>query len=181
MKLNYAINDVQSRAALDKAPEVMGRNLEAALDRAAIEGADMMRAEISQHDVTGALKNSVAVRRFAALERFITPTLNTAAAVDEGTGPAAGKARYFPNPDNLLDFIRHSPASRGFGWARKGSSKRGGQDLELWFRSRAMARSIYMKGTQPANFVAKTEAQSKERFFALMDEGVAMGVREVMA
>jgi hypothetical protein len=29
--------------------------------------------------------------------------------------------------------------------------------------------------------VAKTEAQSKERFFALMDEGVAMGVREVMA
>ncbi len=180
MQIHYTLDDANALAALEKAPEVMKRNMELALDRAAFEGADVMRAEVSQHDVFGTLKNSIAVRS-SLMARFITPTENYSAAVDEGTGPAAGKARYFPNPDNLLDFLRQSPAARGFSWARKSSPKRGGQDVELWFRSRAMAMSIYMKGTKPVNFVAKTEEKTKERFFEVMNEGVDQGVREVMA
>lgn len=176
MKLTYTVSNEETFASLERAPGVIGQQLEEALDRAALEGATLMRAEASKHDVFGTLKESIKIER-AALERFITPSVNYAAAVEEGTGPAAGKARYFPNPDKLLDFIRLSPKARGFGWARKNSKKRGEQDMELWFRSRALAMSIYMKGTKPAPFVAPTAEEMKSRFFAVMDDGVARGVR----
>jgi hypothetical protein len=180
MEQSYTLDDESTRAALNKAPGVIAQNLELALDRAAQEGADMMIAEASKSDVTGNLKSSIRVRA-STLSRFITPTVNYAEAVEEGTGPAAGKARYYPNPDNLLDFLRQSPAARGFKWARKSSSKRGEQDMELRFRSRALAMSIYMKGTKPAPFVAPTAEKLTSRFFEVMDVGVERGVMESMA
>lgn len=179
--IRYVIDDQAAQDALARAPEVMKRNMEASLDRAAQETADEMRNAASEHDVFGTLKASIEVRQFAPLERFITPTANYAPYVEDGTGPAAGKARYFPNPDKLFDFIRQSPAVRGFGWAKKDSAKRGGQELEVWFRSRALAWSIYQHGTQPHPFVAPTAEKMTGRFFALMDEGVQRGVDEVMA
>lgn len=175
MKINYTLSNEKTLASLERMPGVIGQQLEAALDRAAEEGAILMKLESSKHMVFGALTDSIKVAS-SALERFITPSVNYAAAVEEGTGPAAGKARYFPNPDNLLDFIRQSPRVRGFSWARKNSKKRGEQDVELWFRSRALAMSIYMKGTKPAPFVAPTAEKMKIRFFELMDDGVARGV-----
>ena len=176
MRFTYTVSNEKTIASLERMPGVIGEQLEVALDRAALEGATLMRAEASKHDVFGTRKESIKVER-AALERFITPSVNYAAAAEEGTGPAVGKARYFPNPDNLLDFIRQSPTARGFGSARKNSKKRNEQDMELWFRSRALAMSIYMKGTKPAPIVAPTAENMKSRFFALMDDGVARGVR----
>jgi len=181
MEIRYIIDDQAALAALARAPEVMTRNLEASLDRAASEVEDEMRGEASEHDVFGTLKESIRVRQFAPLERFIGPTANYAVFAEDGTGPAAGKARYYPNPDNLLQFLRQSPAARGFGWAKKASPKRGGQDVDLWFRSRALAWSIYQHGTQAHPIVAPTAEKMKGRFFALMDEGAQNGISEAMA
>lgn len=181
MKLTYTLSDEKALAALARAPGAMEKHLDAALERVAIEGANEMRAEAGKHDVFGTLKQSIGVRKTARLERFISPGVNYAIPVEEGTGPAVGKARYFPNPDNLMQFLRQSPRARGFSWARKNSRKRGEQDVELWFRSRALAYSIYMKGTQPTHFVANTAEKLKGRFFAGMDAGAQRGVDEVMA
>lgn len=175
MIVRYTIDEPAVLAALAHIPAEMDKQLNSALDRAALETAREMRRAAAERDVFGTLKNSIWIEK-RALERFITPSVNYARFVEEGTGPAAGKARYFPNPDNLLQFLRQSPRARGYSWARKGSAKRGGQELELWFRSRAMAMSIYMKGTKPHPFVAPTAAKMKSRFFAVMDEGVARGV-----
>jgi len=181
VKIAYILDDKAALAALARAPEVMTRNLEDGLDRAAHEAEDEMRIAASEHDVFGRLKESVEIRQDAPLNRFITPTANYASYVEDGTGPAVGRARYFPNPDKLRDFIQQSPAVRGFGWAKAGSAKRGGQELEVWFRSRALARSIYMKGTQPHPFVAPTAVKMRSRFFALMGDAAQRGVNEVMA
>jgi len=179
MKIAYTI-DKAALDALARAPTVMDKHLEVALGRAAQETAKEMRVAASERDVTGVLKNSIKVEA-SPLARFVTPSVNYAAAVEEGTGPAVGRARYFPNPDNLLDFIRQSPAVRGFSLARKGSAKRGEQELDVWFRSRALALSIYMKGTKPHPFVAPTADKMRDRFFAAMDRGVESGINEVMA
>jgi len=180
MKISYTIDDKAALDALARAPTVMDKHLEAALDRGGQEVGDEMRRAASEHDVFGTLKESIEVRQLAKLERFVTPTANHAPYVEDGTGPAAGRARYFPNPERLYDFIRQSPAVRGFGWARKDSPKRGAQELDIWFRSRALARAIYMKGTQPHPFVAPTAEKMTARFFALMDEGAQRGVEEIM-
>jgi len=180
MKISYTIDSKAALDALARAPAVMDKNLEAALDHAALETEGEMRIRAGARDVFGTLKESIEIRQLGPLQRFITPTANYAAYVEEGTGPAAGRARYFPNPDNLRDFIQQSPAVRGFGWAKAGGRKRGGQELEVWFRSRALARAIYMKGTQPHPFVAPTAEKMTPRFFALMDEGAQHGVEEIM-
>lgn len=179
IKITCTINDKAARDALAKARPVMEKNIEQQIDRAGIEVADEMRGAASEHDVFGTLKESVSVRQFAPMSRYITPTANYARAVEEGTGPAAGLARYYPNPDNLLQFITQSPRARGFGWAKRYSKKRGGQELELWFRSRALAYAIYMKGTKPHPFVAPTAVKMEPRVLELARYGVDAGIREV--
>lgn len=175
MIVRYSIDEPAVLAALARIPAEMDKQLNGALDRAALETAREMRRAAAERDVFGTLKNSIQIEK-QALERFITPSVKYARFVEEGTGPAAGKARYFPNPGAILQFVTHSPRARGFDWARKGSKKRGDQNRELWFRSKALAFAIYMKGTKPHPFVAPTAAKMKSRFFAVMDEGVARGV-----
>jgi hypothetical protein len=181
MKITYTIDDKNARAALARFRPAMERNIEQFMDRAAIEVSDEMKGEASEHDVFGTLKESIKVRQFAPLSRFIGPTVNYARAAEEGTGPAAGKARYYPNPDNLLQFLTQSPAARGFTWAKKYSAKRGNQELELWFRARALAWAIYQKGTEAHPIVAPTAAKMQNRVLDLMRYGVDAGVKEAMA
>jgi hypothetical protein len=181
MKITYVIDDKNARAALERFRPAVERNIEVSMDRAGIEVADEMRGEASEHDVFGNLKESIRMRQFAPLSRFIGPTASYARAAEEGTGPAAGKARYYPNPDNLLQFLTQSPAARGFGWAKKYSAKRDSQDLELWFRSRALAWAIYQKGTRAHPIVAPTAAKMEPRVLDLMRFGVDAGVKEAFS
>lgn len=176
--ITLKIDDQAARAALARFRPVVERNIEQSMDRAATELSDEMRNLAAEHDVTGTLKESVIVRQFGPLSRFIGPTANYARAAEEGTGPAAGKARYYPNPDNLLQWLTQSPAVRGFGWAKKFSAKRGGQELELWFRSRALAWAIYNKGTKAHPIVAPTAEKMTPRALDLMRFGVDAGIKE---
>lgn len=170
-----------SGADLAKMPEVIRESQERGLDRAADEVSRIMKDGYAEHDQSGVLKNSVQVTTPAELERFVAPTVNYGPYFEKGTGPAAGEARYYPNPDKLLDFLRAHPRARGFSWARPGSAKRGMQNLELWLRSRAMARSIYMKGTQPHPVSEQTRDKAESRVFAIMRESLAQGMQGAKA
>lgn len=178
--LIYNLDDQAVRAAMAKAPEVMKFNISLVVGRAAREGARIMHDEAGKHDLFGTLKQSI---RFegSGLERFITPGMNYAAAVNDGTGPAAGKARYFPNKDSLAQYIWHKPEMRGYDWAKLGSKKRMGQESSIRRRAGALALFIYKHGTQPTHFVDNSVEPTTMRFFELMDAGVAQCIAEIGA
>lgn len=102
---------------------------------------------------------------------------NYAAYVEHGTGPAAGRPRYYPNPDSLQDYMENTTQSRGFKrWAR--GAKREAQRLDIWFRSRAWAWSIYMKGTKPHPYMKPAAEASDARVRQVLRVAVERGIRE---
>ena len=75
--------------------------------------------------------------------------------------------------------LRASPSSRGYKWAKKGSRKRGEQDVELWLRSRAWAMAIYARGTRPHPFMRPALEENRDRCAELVRREALNGVREV--
>jgi len=178
MDLRVIIDDERALRAFAEAPAAMERNIGESLDRAALEVAREMQDQVAPHDVTANLKDSIGISAPNPLERFIGTSMPQARYLDQGTGPAAGNPRYYPNPDNLLDFITEFPKPRGFAWARPNSGKRESQRLELWFRARALAWSIFNKGTRAYPFVKPTYDKMESRVIQLVREGTENGVRE---
>lgn len=185
-EIRFETDAEQARWAFARAPEVMlGR-----LREGAMKGADVVTREARRTadggfvDLFGTLRQSILT--FVARD-LPEDTLGAesrsgakyAAYVEEGTGPAAGHRPYYPNPDALLQVLRSSPRSRGYKWAKKGSKKRGGQELELWFRSRAWAMAIFAKGTKPYPFMRPAAVRSEAAVRAVMSEYVGMGIAEV--
>ena len=171
------LDDARVRWAFDHAPEVVVRHVESGLDwAAAIVAVDARKKAPA---LFGTLAQSILAVREEALQRTVRSGSRYARYVEEGTGPAAGHARYYPNPDALLDVLRASPASRGYKWAKKGSAKRGGQDVELWLRSRAWAMAIYAKGTRPHPFMVPALEENRDRCADVVRREALMGVREV--
>ena len=105
--------------------------------------------------------------------------MNYGRAVEEGTGPAAGKQKYYPNPDSLQQYLMMTPSMRGFSWGRRGSAKRGEQELDIWFRSRALAWAIYNNGTKAHPYMAPALKSKRSRLFELVQQGVDQGIKEV--
>lgn len=171
------IDDARVRWAFSNAPEVVERHVEAGLDWASAVVAVDARKKAPA--LFGTLAQSILAVREEALQRTVRAGLRYARYVEEGTGPAAGHARYYPNPDALLDVLRASPASRGYKWAKKGSRKRGTQEVELWLRSRAWAMSIFVHGTKPHPFMVPALQENRDRCAELVKREALLGVREV--
>jgi hypothetical protein len=176
-QLRINVDDARVQWAFSRAPDVISRHLESGLDwGAALLAVDARRRAPAMF---GTLAQSILAVREEGLQWVVRTGMAYARMVEEGTGPAAGRARYYPNPDRLLEVLRASPASRGYKWAKKGSRKRGSQDVELWLRSRAWAMSIYAKGTKPHPFMAPAMAANREKVIAVVRREVFNGVREV--
>ena len=157
-------------------PEAFRRTVAQFLDRAAEETARVMRREAPA--VFGTLGKSVHVESPSEFERVIAPGVNYARAVAEGTGPAAGKARYFPNWRNLTELVKtRAIRKEGFKWAKPGTRNRISQYQELERRAFALARHIYWHGTRPNPFHKRTAEKVRSRCIQLLAQGVHEGLR----
>lgn len=186
--IRIQVDSDQALWAFERAPDVMDRYVRMGTQA----GADVVTAVAKENssesggfaDVFGALRESIRTYVTEGLPEGkigheSRASVKYAAWVEEGTGPAAGHARYYPDPDALLAVLRHSPRSRGYKWARKGSKKRGTQDVELWLRSRAWAMSIYARGTRPHPFMAPAAERSEARVREVIGAWVGQGIAEV--
>jgi hypothetical protein len=187
-EIRVTVDSAQAQWAFARAPNAMARYVRLGTEK----GADVVTRAARQNtsesggfgDVFGNLRKSIITAAMADLPDGIVgfesrADVRHAVYVEEGTGPAAGHAKYFPDPDALLAVLRQSPRSRGYKWAKKGSKKRGGQDVELRRRSRAWAMSIYARGTKAHPFMAPAADRSDAAVRAVMSDWVGRGIAEV--
>jgi hypothetical protein len=179
MKIAIAVDDKLVRAALRRAPEVMERHIGDGLERGADELARAARDKAPK--LWSTLTHSIMASREGKLHFLVRAGINYARAVEEGTGPAAGRARYYPNPASLEQYLMHSPRMRGYAWAKKGSKKRAGQEASIRSRSRALARFIYEHGTRPRPFMAPALDEKDARIRQLVRLASIEGARGVFA
>ena len=106
--MNIAIN-IQNRRvneALARLPGVIEGKADAAIWRGAEEFARAAKQKLVENKSAGrsTLINSVIARRLGQMHFEVTAGANYARMVEEGTGPAAGKKSYMPNPVFLRDY-----------------------------------------------------------------------------
>lgn len=159
MKLSIELDSTRARAAFEKAPGAMNRNLSRYLDRAAQEVAREARAAAPKAFST--LVNSISVRNLEEFVRLVAPGVNYARYVEEGTKP--GK---MPNPEVLLPWLRFRTGAAG---------------SELRNRAFLLARYIQRHGTKAQPYMKPTADKMRARVLALLREGVEAGIREAMA
>lgn len=164
-----------------RAPEVMARHM----SEGTAQGAHLVArgAKRNVRSVFGTLAQSIRVEALSGLpdgQIGHEAAAGTAYApyVEEGTGPAAGRPRYYPNPDALMDFLAASPKARGFKWAATGSFVRTTQKLELFNRARALAWAICQRGTKPAPYMRTAAAESDEAVRSVLRAAVQRGTEE---
>lgn len=187
MSIDFRADTAQARWAFERAPETMRAKLGFASLRGAEEIARRAREKVPK--VHSTLANSVRASMLYGLPADqigaqAGTSVEHAAYVEEGTGPAAGRPRYYPNPDSLLDYLTNTPSYRKFDWARKPRKgakrdRREEQRLELWFRSRALAMAIYARGTRPQPFMRPAGVELEPRVLQLLNAAAGEAVREV--
>lgn len=149
------------------------------LNTAAREVTDGMKRRIAANRSTAYsnLINSILEKREGDYSRLVSTRARYARMVEEGTGPAAGRARYFPDPGGLLGYVKQRS---GITWAKAGSRKRASQADEVNQRAWALARFINVHGTQPHPFAAPTATEMAPRVQALLAQGAAAGVQAML-
>lgn len=178
MDIRVKVDDKRAIEAFQRAPETMRRHIGGGVERGALEVTRVARDKAPK--LFSTLVNSINASRLDELHWQVRPGVNYAREVEEGTGPAAGRPRYYPNPDSLQQYIQYSPKMRGHKWAKAGTMKRGVQELDIWFRSRALAWYIYNHGTKAQPFMAPAAKESESRVVALIRESAHRGALEVM-
>jgi hypothetical protein len=168
LKISVKIDDGNA-LAIESMPSVLREELEPRVDGAGKEVAREMRAQAPKAFST--LMQSIKDYRDGVLSRFVGPHVNYALHVVTGTGPAAGKPSYFPNPYALAPWVKQHSGIR-FGTTKAGSAGRKRLYDEIRDRSWALARHIATVGTKPNPFVDRTFEVVGDRIEALLQEGV---------
>ncbi len=179
MRIDLRYDDKAARAALGKARPVVVRMLGQAIAGGARELSQEARANAAKRHGFGSLMESIKPSMLGPLHWQVRAGSIYAPMVEEGTGPAAGKPKYYPNPDRLKDWLTLNTRYRGHEWARKGSKKRGNQELDIWLRSRAWAWGIYQKGTKAYPFMQPAYDTKKGRVVDLANEAMRLAVAEI--
>lgn len=137
------------------------------LDRAAAEVARGMKRKIRDNRTTAFsnLVNSIHVEADGEYSRRVAPAVRHALMVERGTGPAAGQAKYFPDPRALEPWIR----------LRNRPGKATVRD-----RAWALARFISEHGTKPHPFAAPTAQEMTPRVVDLLTQGAVAGMKAQM-
>lgn len=176
---NFSITVDISRArdALGRTPAAVARAVEVKLARGAEEVA--RDAKRNAPKLFSNLMNSIRAQRIGALHYEVTTGVNYARGVEEGTGPAAGKARYFPNVASLQQYLMHAPSYRRFSLKRAGSRGRSDQEMDTIWRAKAWAWHIYNHGTRAQPYMQPAAEANRSRLFELVQQGVDEGLKEV--
>lgn len=180
MDIRIEINHRRVAEALEKAPEVIVRNVDAALQRGAEEAAREMKLALATNRsmARSTLANSIRAARVAALHYYVAPGVNYGRMVEEGTGPAAGQKSYMPNPVHLRDYVQQR--SRITFTAKPGTPGRRAQMDEVRDRAWALAQHIRKHGTQPHPFVKPTRDKMEPRIRELVGQAVERSLKEVL-
>lgn len=176
-RIEIRINDARVLEAFTRAPDVMKAHVGGAVRSGAGEIAT--EAKNLAPILETVLRNSINIKQNSALEWVVHPAAQYAAAVELGTGPAAGRAKYYPNRDNLLQYLMTNPKARGFSrWKR---SERGRLEQEMIVKQRAQAFAwwIYQHGTKAQPFMAPAAEAKRDRCTELVRAAVSKGLLEV--
>ena len=170
----------RAQQAFMRSKEVLNRRLSEGVLRGAHEVARLARGKVPK--VQSALVNSIRaqmIRNPGANEIGAEAVTGVAHAqyVEEGTGPQAGRPRYYPNPDSLMDYLMNTPASRGP--LARGKNRQEQQRLDIWFRSRALAMAIYQRGTKATPFMEPARVEGTPRVQRMVREAVRQAERDV--
>ena len=181
MKIAVKVDDKLAIAAIQRAPDVIVRHAEQGLERGADEMARAARDNASRRDWLGTLRNSIHVEHPASLHYVVATGVNYARAVEEGTGPAAGQAPYFPDWTALIPYVKSKAVRGGERLKKAGSNARFFQEREFENRAFQLARYISHHGTKPAPYMKPAMTEKDARVRQLVRHAVPAGAREVFA
>lgn len=181
MKVTVKIDDKLAIAALQRAPDVIARAAERGLERGAAELARAARDNAARRDWLGTLKQSIHVEHPEPLRFIVATGTNYARAVEEGSGPAAGRPPYFPDWTALIPYVKSKAVRGGERLKRANSKARFFQEREFENRAFQLARYISRHGTKPAPYMAPALEDTESRIRALVRASVMEGAREVFA
>jgi HK97 gp10 family phage protein len=158
MDIRFKVDSKEAQQAFEIAPDVMERNLERFLSRGAQEVARAAKSFAPKAFST--LTNSILASRVGPLHWRVSPGANYAPYVEGGTRP------HFPPPVNLQPWVERVLGLSG---------------EEARHRAFLIARAISRRGTRAQPYMRPAAEQMRSRVFALLNEGVDAGLREVFA
>jgi hypothetical protein len=120
---------------------------------------------------TSNLKQSIKMDQESETSRWVGPHVAHGIYVELGTGPAAGRAPYFPNPANLESWVKFR-GGISLRNTKLGSARRQGQMDEIRDRAWALARYLARVGTRAQPFVQPTAEKTAPRVAAILQGGV---------
>lgn len=181
MKIEIRVDDRLVQAALDKMPDVVERHADQGMDRGADELTRVARDKAAGHDWLGTLKQSIHKESPEPLHYVVATAANYARMVEEGTGPAAGQAPYFPDWTALIPYVKSSATRGGEALKRSGSKARFFQEREFENRAFQLARYIHAHGTKPYPYMKPALDETEGRIRQLVRVASIEGAREVFA
>lgn len=177
--LSITIDDKLAIAAFQRAPAVIERHVDQGMERGADELARAARDNAARHDWLGTLRNMIHTEHPELLHYAVVSQAKYARAVEDGTGPAAGKPPYFPDWTALIPYVRSHALRGGEPLKKSGSSARFFQEREFENRAFQLARYISHHGTKQAPYMKPALAEKDARVRQLVRQSTAAGVREV--
>lgn len=174
--ISISIRSDLAVAAFQRAPEVMVRHVDGALGRGAGEIAEEAKRRAPKS--LSQLTNSIISAKVDDLTYEVRAGTLHAAYVEQGTGPAAGRPKYYPDPDNLIVYLMTHPKARRFDWKR---SERGRleQEMSLVRRAQAFAWWIYQHGTKAQPYMAPAVEMKRGAVEVYVRQAVDRGINEV--
>lgn len=175
--IEIRIESAEVVAAFLRAPEVMAHHIDggvaAGANAVAVEAKSLAPKSLSQ------LVNSIIAAQVAPMDWEVKAGVLHAEYVESGTGPAAGREKYYPNPDNLLAYLMTHPKARRFERWKRSDRGRLEQEMTLVRRAQAFAWWIYQHGTKAQPFMAPAADKKRSAVEGLIRQSVDQGIAEV--
>lgn len=179
LRIDIRIDHQKALQGLEHLPGTVIAEVDGEMGAIAEQGADMMKRQlaINRSMARTTLATSVRAERRAAMHWWVGPGLNYGRMVEEGTGPAAGRRSYMPDPERLQDYIRQRGGIRMTG--KPGTSARQRAIDEIRDRAWGLAVHIRRHGTKPRPFVKPTAEQLRAIASTRVSEAVQRGLQKV--
>lgn len=183
--IDIKLDNRRVMAGLDHMDPAVERSVDAELGAIAQGAAVEMKTllTINRSIARSTLLQSINAVKVGARHWFVGPSVNYGRAVEEGTGPAVGRASYMPNPQFLEDYVRQNRGDgRGIKMAGKPGSTARRQVLDK-IRDRAWGLAVHIRkfGTKPHPFVAptadKVRISAPPRVMAAVERGLQEAFR----
>lgn len=170
------IDEERALAAFERAPAVMRAQVGSALQLGANEIAEEAK-KLAPKSLSN-LVNSITAAPSGELAWMARAGVGHAAAVEYGSGPAAGRPKYYPNADNLVQYIMTSPRARGFARFKRSERGRLEQEMGVVRKAQAFAWWIYQHGTKAQPYMAPAAEAKRDRCVELVRASVQAGILE---